>query len=68
MAVAGAIRCKYLPNGQWWRPVASSVAMDLLHQAMCTSRLRRIAMAIETAGKGRVFFNMVDFIIVHNHG
>ncbi len=34
---------------QWWRPVASSKALDLLHQAMCAVTYRRIAMAIKTA-------------------
>jgi hypothetical protein len=41
--------------------------MDLLHQAMCTSPHRRIAMAIEMASKGRLFFDIVDFVFVHNH-
>jgi hypothetical protein len=34
---------------QWWRPVASSEALDLLHQAMWAITYRHIAMAIETA-------------------
>jgi hypothetical protein len=34
---------------QWWRPVASSEALDLLHRAMRTVTYRRIAMAIKTA-------------------
>ncbi len=53
---------------QWWRPVASSVAMDLLHWAMHTSPHQYITMAIEMASKGRVFFDIVDFDFVHNHG
>ncbi len=32
-----------------WRPVASSEALDLLHQAMCAVTYRIIAMAIKTA-------------------
>jgi hypothetical protein len=34
---------------RWRRPVASSEALDLLHQAMCAVTYRRIAMAIKTA-------------------
>jgi hypothetical protein len=34
---------------RWWRPLASSEALDLLHQAMCGVTYRRIAMAIKTA-------------------
>jgi hypothetical protein len=41
--------------------------MDLLHWAMRTSPHRHIAMAIEMASKGRVFFDIVDFVFVCNH-
>jgi hypothetical protein len=34
---------------QWWHPVASSEALDLLHRAMRAVTYRRIAMAIKTA-------------------
>jgi hypothetical protein len=34
---------------QWWRPVASSKTLDLLHWAMHAVMYRRIAMAIKTA-------------------
>jgi hypothetical protein len=34
---------------QWWLPVASSEALDLLHWAMRAVMYRRIAMAIKTA-------------------
>jgi hypothetical protein len=34
---------------RWQRPVASSEALDLLHQAMCAVTYRRIAMAIKMA-------------------
>jgi hypothetical protein len=34
---------------QWWRPVASSEALDLLHWAICTVTYWRIAMAIKMA-------------------
>jgi hypothetical protein len=42
--------------------------MDLLHWAMHTSPHQYITMAIEMASKGRVFFDIVDFDFVHNHG
>jgi hypothetical protein len=34
---------------QWWHPVASSEALDLLHWAMGAVMYRRIAMAMKTA-------------------
>jgi hypothetical protein len=34
---------------QWWRPVISKVALDMLHQAMCSELQRRIVTAIEMA-------------------
>jgi hypothetical protein len=34
---------------QWWRPVASSEALDLLHRVMHTVMYQRITMAIKTA-------------------
>jgi hypothetical protein len=34
---------------QWQCPVASSEALDLLHQVMCAVTYRRIAIAIKTA-------------------
>jgi hypothetical protein len=36
---------------RWRRPVASSGALDLIHQAMHAVTYRRIAMAIKTASK-----------------
>jgi hypothetical protein len=41
---------------QFWRPVASSEALDLLHWVMCAVTYRRIAMAIKTASKVGVCF------------
>jgi len=32
---------------QWWHPVASSEALDVLHQAIRPASYRRIRMAIE---------------------
>jgi hypothetical protein len=40
---------------QWWRPMASSEALDLLHLAMRAARYRRIAMAIKMASFAGVF-------------
>ena len=52
---------------QWRCPVSLSVAMELLQRAMHTTLHRRIAMAIKFASTGGVFFDVVNFIIVHNH-
>ncbi len=46
---------------QWWRPVASSETLDLLHWVMCTVTYRRIAMAIEMASKVGVFVDCCLF-------
>jgi hypothetical protein len=40
---------------QWWHPVASSEALDLLHWEMRTVLYHRIAMAIKTASFVCVF-------------
>jgi hypothetical protein len=42
---------------QWWHPVASSEALDLLHLAMRAAMYRRIAMAIKMAIFEGVFFD-----------
>ncbi len=42
---------------QWWHPVASSEALDLLHWAMRAVSHRRITMAIKTAHKVGVFIH-----------
>jgi hypothetical protein len=42
---------------QWWHPVASIEALDLLHRAMHAVSYRRIAMAIKTASKVGVLFD-----------
>jgi hypothetical protein len=49
----------YLILAQWQCPVASSKALDFLHQAMHTVTYQRIAMAIKTASKACVFFIVV---------
>ncbi len=45
---------------QWWHPVASSEALDLLHWVMCAVSYRHIAMTIEMASFVGVF---VDFCL-----
>ncbi len=42
---------------RWWHPVASSVAPDVLHRAMCIVSYRCIAMAIKTASNPPVFLS-----------
>ena len=44
---------------QWWRPVASKVALDMLNRAICFASHRVIA--IEMTSKGGAFFSVVDF-------
>ncbi len=46
---------------QWWRPVASSEALDLLHWAMHAVTYQRIAMAIKTASFVGVFVDCCLF-------
>ncbi len=46
---------------QWWRPVASSKALDLLHWAMCVVKYRRITMAIKMASFVGVFVDCCLF-------
>ncbi len=46
---------------QWRHPVASSEALDLLHQAMHMVMNRHIAMAIKTASKVGVFVDCCWF-------
>ena len=41
---------------QWWCPVTSIEALDLLYWAMCAVRYWRTAMAIEMTSKNGVFF------------
>jgi hypothetical protein len=42
---------------QWWHPVASSEALNLLYWAMHAVSYRHIAMAIKTASKVGVLFD-----------
>jgi hypothetical protein len=45
---------------QWRHPVASSEALDMLHQTMCPASYCYIAMAIEIAIDSPAFFVAVD--------
>ncbi len=51
---------------RWWCPVASSEALDPLHQAMYAALQRRIILAIKTSRNGGVLFCIVDFDSNHN--
>jgi hypothetical protein len=51
---------------QWQLPVASSVAMDLLHRTMRTSLHRCITMTVKMASKGGALFYHRQFVVVHN--
>jgi hypothetical protein len=62
MKIINKNQCRYVPFmlsdiilAQWWHPVASREALDLLHWAMCVVTYRRIAMAINMARKVGVF-------------
>jgi hypothetical protein len=46
---------------QWWHPVASNEALDLLHWAMHTVSYRHIAMTIKTASFVGKFFDFCLF-------
>ncbi len=46
---------------QWQHPAASSEALDLLHQAICTVLYRRTATAINTASFVGVFVDCCLF-------
>jgi hypothetical protein len=48
----------YLILSQWRCPVASSKALDFLHQAMHMVTYRHIAIAIKTASKAGVFSSL----------
>jgi hypothetical protein len=47
---------------QWWHPVASSEALDVLHWAMGPALYRCIAIAIEIAIDLPAFFIAVDLL------
>jgi hypothetical protein len=51
---------------QWWHPVASSKAWDVLHWAMYPALYRRIRMAIKISSNLPAFFVVFVFIIGHN--
>ncbi len=51
---------------QWWRPVASRVALDLPYWAMRLAPYRLIRMAIEMASKAGAFFSVINFMSCTN--
>jgi len=48
---------------RWRHPVASSEALDVLHQVMRLALYRCIAMAIEIASDSSAFFVVVDSLL-----
>jgi hypothetical protein len=51
---------------RWRRPVASNLAQDVIHWAMCLVLQRWMTNAIETASKGGAFVCHHQFVVVHN--
>jgi hypothetical protein len=47
---------------QWWRPMASRVALDLPYWAMCSALYHLIRMAIGMASKVGAYFSAIDFM------
>jgi hypothetical protein len=48
---------------QWWHPVASPKALDLLHPAMCTVLYWHTAVAIKMASKVGPIFFVISFAV-----
>jgi hypothetical protein len=59
-----AMRHRHLP--QWWHPLASSEARDVIHQAMRPVLHHRIHMVIKIASNFTTFFVVVDSVVVDN--
>jgi hypothetical protein len=51
---------------RWWHPVASYVAQDVLHRAMCSILQQWIAKDIKTASKVGAFVCHCRFVVMHN--
>jgi hypothetical protein len=51
---------------QWWHPVASKVALDMLHWAMHLALHQRIVMAIGIVIDLPAFFVFLDSMFAHN--
>jgi hypothetical protein len=51
---------------RWWHPVASSEALDDLHQAICPASYHRICMAIKIASDLPTFFVVVNSLLPPN--
>jgi hypothetical protein len=52
---------------QWWHPLASSEALDVLNWAMHPVSYRHIRMAIKIASYYRAFFVIFDIDCSHKH-
>ncbi len=52
---------------RWQHPVASGLAMDPLHRAMCAVLYRRISLALKTGCIGGAFDRHQQFRNRHNH-
>jgi hypothetical protein len=48
---------------QWWHPVASSEALDVLHQAMGPALCPHIRMALEIASDLPIFFVVIHLLL-----
>jgi hypothetical protein len=48
---------------QWWRPVASSEALDLLHRAICEVMYQRTAESIKIASKVGPFLSLFHLLL-----
>ncbi len=52
---------------QWQHPVASRVALDMLHREILSVLPGCTAVVIEMANNGGHSFIIIDFVINHNH-
>ena len=51
---------------QWWHPLASSKARDVLHWVLRPALYCRIRMVIKIASEFPTFFIDVDYLFAHN--
>jgi hypothetical protein len=51
---------------QWWHPVASSKALDVLHRVIHSALHRCTPMVIKIASNFPAPFCIVNFVVVHN--
>jgi hypothetical protein len=55
-----------LALAQWWHPVASSEAQDVLHRAMHPASYGHICMVIKITSTFPAFFAVVDSVVANN--